>query len=138
MTPFSAVTKMKMMRVADVCRIYGLKPGFVNKYVKTGELPSTLITASVTPGGRGRGIRLFKPSDVEQFIEEYSREDEKPSPGAIPADEFADCRGPEGLYDFVKVYAKLRVGGFSASDTDEYMKNNFEPVYVRYKEEPRK
>jgi hypothetical protein len=60
----------RFIRTSDLLTLYGLKRSFVYQLIKDGRLPS------LTVRGRGgaRGIRLYRPEDVEKTILDISKE----------------------------------------------------------------
>lgn len=58
----------KFLRVKDVSAIYGLKRGFLYNMVKSGWLNCTIVKGRCG----SKGIVLFRPEDIENFIETRS------------------------------------------------------------------
>jgi hypothetical protein len=57
-------------RAAEIYPRYGLKRSFIYKLIKDGRLKSICMKAR----GKTRGIRLFRPEDIEKAIQELSGE----------------------------------------------------------------
>lgn len=65
-----ALLKPIFLRATEVFRVYGLKRGFLYNLVRSGVLTSVQIR-----GRSGmRGIRLFRPEDIEKAIQSLSKE----------------------------------------------------------------
>jgi len=64
-TPRKAV----FIRVSDVTRTYGLKRGFLYNMVKNGRLACTKVKGRCG----AKGIVLFRPEDIENFIATRSK-----------------------------------------------------------------
>jgi predicted DNA-binding transcriptional regulator AlpA len=56
----------KFLRVAEVARVYGLKRSFLYDLVKQERISSIVMKGR----NKTRGIRLFKPEELEQIIQE--------------------------------------------------------------------
>jgi predicted DNA-binding transcriptional regulator AlpA len=62
--------KPKYIRTPDVERLYGIKKSFLYQLIRSGRLPSVLLKGKSATWG----IRLFKPDDIESFIEQMNKE----------------------------------------------------------------
>ena len=63
-------TSPRFIRTSDIQGLYGLKRSFVYQLIKDGRLKSISLK-----GRAGiRGIRLFRPEDVEKTILDISKE----------------------------------------------------------------
>ena len=63
-------TSPRFIRTSDIQGLYGLKRSFVYQLIKDGRLKSISLK-----GRAGiRGIRLFRPEDVEKAILDISKE----------------------------------------------------------------
>jgi hypothetical protein len=58
------------IRTSDIQGRYGLRRSFVYQLIKDGRLKSI----SLRGRGNARGIRLFRPEDIENAIQELSGE----------------------------------------------------------------
>jgi len=58
------------IRTSDIQGRYGLRRSFVYQLIKDGRLKSI----SLRGRGKVRGIRLFRPEDIEKAIQELSGE----------------------------------------------------------------
>ena len=56
----------RYMRVGDVCRVFGLKRSFLYELVKQKRISSIVMRGR----SASRGIRLFKPDELENIIAE--------------------------------------------------------------------
>lgn len=56
----------KLMRVADVNRIYRMKRSFLYDLVKQGRISSIVIKGR----SKARGIRLFNRDEIEEIVRE--------------------------------------------------------------------
>ena len=60
----------RFIRTSDIQGLYGLKRSFVYQLIKDGRLKSL----SLKGRGGARGIRLYRPEDVEKAILDISKE----------------------------------------------------------------